>query len=130
MEFKEKVLVNTTGGTPRVALEIGANTRYATYKSGTNTTKLLFEYKVATGDTDTDGIAFPSSNVVQLNGGTMKDAPGNNANLVGVDLYETGARSSHKVDSSSAIGPTISSVALTSTATNSTYKTGDKSKPQ
>ena len=85
VEFKEKVLVNTTGGTPRVALTIGANTRYATYKSGTNSTKLLFEYKVATGDTDTDGIAFASSNVVQLNGGTMKDAPGNNANLVGVE---------------------------------------------
>ena len=109
-----------------MALTIGANTRYATYKSGTNTTKLIFEYKVATGDTDTDGIAFPSSNVVQLNGGTMKDAPGNNANLVGVDLYETGARSSHKVDSSSAIGPTISSVAFTSTATNSTYKKDEK----
>jgi len=66
--------VDTTGGTPRLALTIGTTTRYATYVSGTGTTSLVFTYTVQAGDTDTDGIAVASS--VDLNGGTITNATG------------------------------------------------------
>ncbi|SDM00491.1 DUF4347 domain-containing protein, partial [Pseudomonas indica] len=53
----EPVVVNTAGGTPRLALDIGGVTRYATYVSGSGTGALVFQYNVQAGDTDADGIA-------------------------------------------------------------------------
>src|SRR4029450_12106316 len=73
------VTVNTIGGTPTIALTIGASAHDATYLSGSGTTDLIFRYTVAAGDTDTDGIA--SASPIVLNGGTMTDAAGNNAVL-------------------------------------------------
>jgi hypothetical protein len=74
--FSEAVAVT---GTPRLVLTIGSTTRYATYLSGTGTSTLLFRYTVQSGDLDSDGIAVASP--IDLNGGTIKDVPGNNAVL-------------------------------------------------
>jgi hypothetical protein len=72
--------VNTvTGGTPRLQLTIGSTTRYATYLSGSGTSTLTFRYTVQAGDLDSDGIAVASP--IDLNGGTIKDVPGNDAVL-------------------------------------------------
>jgi len=71
----ESVIVNTGGGTPRLALTIGATARYASYLSGSSTDSLVFRYTVQAGDTDTDGIALASP--LETNGGTIKDAIGN-----------------------------------------------------
>lgn len=71
----ENVTVNTTGGTPRIALTIGSTTRYASYVSGTGTQALLFRYTVDISDGDSDGIAVAGS--LDLDGGTMLDAAGN-----------------------------------------------------
>lgn len=52
--------------TPRIALTIGANTRYATYSAADSTdTSLVFKYTVVAGDTDADGIAV--ANAINLN---------------------------------------------------------------
>ncbi|WP_443191873.1 DUF4347 domain-containing protein [Pseudomonas indica] len=74
----EPVVVNTAGGTPRLALDIGGVTRYATYVSGSGTGALVFQYNVQAGDTDADGIAVTG---LETNGGTLRDAAGNGADL-------------------------------------------------
>jgi hypothetical protein len=79
VQFDDTVVVDTTGGTPRLVLTIGSTTQYATYLSGTGTSTLTFRYTVQAGDLDSDGIAVASP--IDLNGGTIKDVPGNNAVL-------------------------------------------------
>lgn len=74
--FSEAVTVT---GMPRIALTIGAATRYATYASGSGTTTLTFTYTFVVGDTDTDG--FAATSPMELNSGTIRDAAGNNATL-------------------------------------------------
>lgn len=71
--------MNVTG-TPRVALDIGGVTRYATYQSGSGSSNLNFNYTVQNSDLDTDGISL-TSNSIELNGGTLRDLGGNDADL-------------------------------------------------
>src|SRR5204863_3301781 len=77
--FTENVTVNTAGGTPAIALVVGSTSRNASYASGSGTSSLVFRYTVQTGDNDADGIA--SASPINLNGGTIRDAAGNNAAL-------------------------------------------------
>lgn len=70
--------VNVTGS-PRIAVDVGGITRYATYTSGTGTAALTFTYNAIAGDVDLDGITVSSP--IQLNGGTILDAAGNAARL-------------------------------------------------
>jgi hypothetical protein len=79
VQFDEAVVVNTAGGTPRLVLTIGSATRYATYRVRQRVGKLVFRYTVQSGDLDSDGIAVASP--IDLNGGTIKDVPGNDAVL-------------------------------------------------
>ncbi|MCM5680003.1 DUF4347 domain-containing protein [Schlegelella sp. S2-27] len=74
----EAVVVDTTGGTPRLVLDIGGVTRHASYVSGSGSSGLVFEYTVQAGDTDANGIAVSS---LQANGGTLRDAAGNSLNV-------------------------------------------------
>ncbi len=71
--------VNITG-TPRLQIDLGGNTVFATYQSGTGTNSLLFRYTVQAVDNDNDGIIF-TSNSIGLNGGTINDSNGSSANL-------------------------------------------------
>ncbi|MGM8228467.1 Ig-like domain-containing protein [Cellvibrio sp. ARAG 10.3] len=75
----ENVTVNTGGGTPHLPLTIGATAREAVYASGSTTSALVFSYTVQAGDNDGDGIAIGASAV--LDGGTMRDAAGNDLTL-------------------------------------------------
>jgi hypothetical protein len=75
----EAVIVDSAGGTPRLALDIGGVTRYANYVSGSGSGALLFQYGVQAGDTDTDGIALGAS--LDLNGGNVRDGAGNDLSL-------------------------------------------------
>ncbi|MFN9631259.1 MAG: beta strand repeat-containing protein, partial [Cyanobacteriota bacterium] len=75
--FTETVIVT---GTPRLLLETGAIDRYATYTGGSGSTTLTFTYTVQTGDTSPD-LDYTSSTALDLNGGTIRDAFGNNAIL-------------------------------------------------
>jgi hypothetical protein len=75
--FSEAVLVT---GTPRLQLETGAIDRYATYSSGSGTNTLSFSYTVQVGDSSAD-LDLLSANALSLNGGTIRDAAGNNALL-------------------------------------------------
>jgi hypothetical protein len=80
VQFSEAVFVNTTSGTPRLQLETGAIDRYAIYTGGSGTNTLSFSYTVQAGDSSAD-LDQVSSSALELNGGTIKDAAGNNANF-------------------------------------------------
>ena len=94
--FNENVTVT---GSPRLELTIGSSAKNAAYKNA-NGSKVVFGYTVAVGDNDTDGIAI-GSNKLTLNGGSIRDAADNAANLSHSALS---AQSGHKVDG---IRPTI-----------------------
>ena len=67
-------------GVPRIALTIGATTRDANYYAEVGGFNLVhrFRYIVTATDLDLNGIATTG---LQLNGGQIKDAAGNNANI-------------------------------------------------
>lgn len=110
--FDEAVTVNTSGGTPAIAISVGGVSRSATYSSGTGSTSIVFTYTIASSETaDTDGISI-GANAISLNSGTMQDAAGNNATIT---HSAVSANSSFKVDTDK---PTISSLSVA--ANNST----------
>ena len=64
-------------GTPRIAIDVGGVTRYATYTGGVGAPliSLPFSYAVQAGDFDADGIDVTPQ--IDLNGGTLTDRAGN-----------------------------------------------------
>ncbi|MQG95527.1 DUF4347 domain-containing protein [Pseudomonas sp. MN1F] len=79
---------------PRLTLDVGGVTRYASYVSGSGTDRLVFQYVVLSGDNDANGIAVSS---LDLRGDQLTDLAGNaidpalgNGNLPGV-LVDTTA---------------------------------------
>ena len=64
--------VNVTG-TPRLKIKMGANwgENWATYRSGSGGSRLVFDYRVAEPDTSPQGIAV-LARTLQLNGGTIR----------------------------------------------------------
>ena len=99
--FNEDVTVT---GSPQLELTIGSSGKNAAYRSTTDST-VVFSYTVAVGDSDTDGIAIGGDKLT-LNGGSIKDAADNPANLTHPTLD---AQNGHKVDG---VRPTISSVSV------------------
>lgn len=73
--YSEAVFVT---GTPQMPLYINGQ-RLANYVSGSGTTALLFQYTVQSGDNNFNG-AYPGVSLA-LNGGTIRDAATNNADL-------------------------------------------------
>jgi large repetitive protein len=106
VRFNEDIVVNTTGGNPTLTLTIGSTTVNATYNGLNGTNGLNFSYTVVAGNNDMDGITI--GNLV-LNGSTIKDAPGNNANLT---LNSVGNTTFVRVNT---VIPTVS---ISSNATN------------
>lgn len=78
--MSDTINVDTSGGTPRIALDIGGSTVYADYTSGSGSTRLIFEYTIQAGDNDSNGIRIPPQ-ALETNGGALTDAAGNAAVL-------------------------------------------------
>jgi Ca2+-binding RTX toxin-like protein len=119
--FSEVVFVNTAGATPTLLLETGSIDRAATYLSGSGTRVLRFSYTVQPGDTSAD-LDVTSSSALALNGGTIRDAAGNNAVLT---LPAPGAAGSLGANADLVIdtaAPTVAGVA--SSSSNGTYGVG------
>jgi hypothetical protein len=74
LTFNETVTVT---GVPRLVLNIGGNTRYATYNSGSGSNILSFRFTMDAGDAllDLDGISVDTT--IDMNGGTIRDAANN-----------------------------------------------------
>ncbi len=78
VDFDEPVIVT---GTPQLTLNTSsAPNGIANYSSGSGTTTLIFNYNVAAGHSSAD-LDYLSSAALALNGGTIKDAASNNADL-------------------------------------------------
>lgn len=70
--------VQTGALPPRLVLDVGGVTRYATYVSGSGGAALMFQYTVQAGDNDANGIAV---NSLDLRGEQLTDLAGNDLNL-------------------------------------------------
>ncbi len=90
--FNEAVTVT---GTPQIDLPIGTTVRQADYKSGSTTTRLLFQYTVQADDEDTDGASINANSLKLDGGGIRKNNSTINADLAhGAQTNQSG----HKVD--------------------------------
>ena len=119
VNFSEAVTVT---GTPQLTLETGATDQVVNYASGSGSSTLTFNYTVQAGDTSADLDAIGTS-ALALNGGTIKDAAGNNGTLT---LATPGAANSLGANKNIVIDstfPTVSSV--TASSANGSYKVGD-----
>ena len=90
MTFNETVVVT---GTPRLTLNVGGGSRTADYLSVTEAA-VKFEYRVARGDSDRDGVSIDADSLSR-GGGTIRDGAQNDAQL---DHAAVAADSRHQVD--------------------------------
>ena len=116
ISFDESVSVT---GIPRISLDVGGTTKYATFISGnataTSGTILTFRYTVEAGLVDSNGIIVTNS--VDLNGGSIvdTDADGSGADLSNISFASTVAV---LVDGTA---PSITAVSIS----NSAHKVSD-----
>ena len=73
LTFSEPVTVT---GEPQIQLQVGKETKPAIYVSGTGTEELVFSYRVAEGDEDSDGISLGEDSLL-FDEGTIQDELGN-----------------------------------------------------
>ena len=113
------------GGTPQLALGIGAATQQASYVSGTGTASLVFRYTVASGDVDNDGLSI-AANALSLNSGTIDVAGGTLDALLGLGANAVENSGSHKVAGGTFTAAAVSGAAIASTpSSGSTYGLGE-----
>lgn len=95
VNFDEAVTVDTTGGTPRLAIALDAGgIVYADYLGGSGSTALVFRLVISSGQMDADGIAVGSA--LDFNGALLRDSAANDAIAA---LSGVGVTSSVLVDS-------------------------------
>ena len=116
--FNENVDVT---GTPQLALEIGAQTRQASYFSGTGGDSLAFRYITVAADTDSDGISY-SSSALTLNGGTIKRAGATADAYLGLRTFVVANDAAHKVLPTS---NKVTGLLVNSAGNDSTFVRGD-----
>ena len=116
--FSEAVTVT---GTPQLTLETGATDRTVNYASGSGTTALTFTYTVQAGDVSAD-LDYVSTSALALNGGTIKDAAGNNATLT---LATPGAANSLAANKALVVDGVRPSLASAITISDTALKIGD-----
>lgn len=107
VNLSENVTVDTTGGTPRIAITLDTGgTVYANYLSGSGSSALVFRLTVANGQMDSNGISLSSS--IDANSGTLRDAAGNNSITT---LNSVGSTTAVLVD---AVAPQVNAISLDS----------------
>ncbi|WP_277699894.1 Ig-like domain-containing protein [Pseudomonas sp. REST10] len=105
VNFDEAVTVDTSGGTPRLAITLDdGGVVYASYLSGSGSSALVFRLTVANGQQDTDGITVAGG--LDANGATLRDGAGNDAQTA---LNSVGSTSGVLVD---AAAPEVTGIAL------------------
>ena len=112
----------TATGSPQVALNIGTQTRHATF-SGWGSESLYFSYTVQEEDRDEDGISI-AANSLALNGGTITAVAG----TTDVDLTHraVAAERRSKVNGNLSAPPGVREIAIISSpAKGDTYEAGE-----
>ena len=122
--FTDDVAVDTTSGTPRVALTVGSNTRYADYSaSDSDDDELAFVYTVTEDDHDQDGVSI-DDDALELNGGAIHKDGDTSTNAV-LDHADLGRDSDHRVNRDPFIVSDGVSVISTPVAATDTYGLGE-----
>ena len=122
--FTEDVTVDTTGGTPRVALTVGSNTRYADYSaSDSSADELAFVYEVRADDHDQNGVSI-DADALELNGGAIHKDGDTSTNAV-LDHAALDADSDHRVNRDPIIVSDGVSVISDPQAATDTYGLGE-----
>lgn len=85
----------TVAGTPQLTLETGSTDRTINYAGGSGTNTLTFNYTVQAGDSAAD-LDYISSGALALNGGSIRDAAGNDATLTLATPGTTGSLGANK----------------------------------
>ncbi|RZA26837.1 MAG: hypothetical protein EOP10_02290 [Proteobacteria bacterium] len=114
--FSENVVLSTSS--PTLALNFGG--RFASYQSGGGSTTLTFSYTTQVGD-NSSSLNYLSTGSLVLNGSTLKDEAGNNADLTLPNTTSDeslGGLSNIRIDTTSPIAP--SSVNVSSSSSNPT----------
>ena len=107
---------------PMLELDIGGSAKNASYSSASGL-DVVYNYTVASGDEDTDGVAIGADKLTVSSDTGIKDLAGNIADL-SHDAVE--ADSGHLVAGSDTTAPEITSLSFTSNpGTDWTYGTGD-----
>ena len=94
--FGDRVLVDTSLGTPTLTLVVGAAGPLARYVRGSGTNRLVFAHTVVANDTDSDGISALADRLLPK-GGLIASVYGAEAILTHTALA---AQTGHKVDGS------------------------------
>ena len=94
--FGDRVVVDTTLGTPTLTLALGAAAPLASYVRGSGTNRLVFAHTVVAADTDSDGISALADRLIPK-GGVIASVYGAPAILTHDALA---AQAGHKVDGS------------------------------
>ncbi|SHN12058.1 Ig-like domain-containing protein [Chitinophaga sp. CF418] len=122
--FDENIIVNTTGGTPKLGITIGTETVDAAYTGTNGTNALNFSYTVQDGDMDMDGITVGT---LALNGATIKDVATNNVVLTLNNVGNTSnvfVNTAHPTVTVSTTAPARVNIPFTTTITFSEAVTG------
>ena len=98
-------------GSPQITLETGATDGVGVYSSGSGGKVLSFNYTVDASH-NTPDLAYVSTTALALNGGTMKDMVGLNADLTLPTPGVAGSLSSNKNISIDNISPTITTTSI------------------
>lgn len=117
--FSEIVVVS---GTPEMTLETGTSDEVVSYIGGTGSDSLTFRYTVAAGNNSSD-LDYQATNSLALNGGTIRDSAGNNANLTLATPNAANSISDDKAIIIDGVVPTVTEV--DSTKANNTYTAGE-----
>ena len=86
--FSEAVTVVTDGGTPSVGITLDGTARRAAYAGGTGTASLAFAYTLTADDGTVSAVSVTADSLA-LNGGTIRDAGGRDADLAHPGVGET-----------------------------------------
>lgn len=115
VKMSEVVIID---GVPQLEMATGG---FATYASGSGTDYLIFNYTIPAGANTAD-LNYKETTSLVLNGGTIKDATGNDADRTLPEI----SGSSIATNSDIKIAPSVSSVA--SSTGNGPFKAGDSIK--
>jgi hypothetical protein len=83
VNFTEAVTIT---GTPRIPINLGGSTVYATYQSGSGTAGLEFSYAIQSGDNDSDGVTLLGTSI-DPNGGTVRAVADSDNAALGFSAY-------------------------------------------
>jgi regulation of enolase protein 1 (concanavalin A-like superfamily) len=103
VNFSEAVTIT---GTPQLTLETGTTDQVVNYSGGSGTTTLTFNYTVQAGDTSGD-LDYLGVGALALNGGTIKDAAGNNGSLTLATPGTTNSLGANKAIVIDGLAPTL-----------------------